>query len=87
MNFTKEQITELTGYLEGSCKSLDEGINDILSTADPLLEFDSDDLSMQNLDQIDSEVFHCAVCSWWFAADERSGDTVDETVCVQCDNH
>ena len=79
MKFTRENIDELIQYLQGSCNSLDEGIQTILG------DYDSTDLSPENCDQIDNEIFLCTGCGWWCEVSEMSEED-DEQVCVECHN-
>lgn len=80
MNFSNKKINELIEYLQGSCDTLDEGVNVILGE-----EYSSEDLSKQNVEQIDNEIFLCSVCVWWFEVSEMSEEE-SESTCVECHN-
>lgn len=74
--FTEVQINELIEHLNGSCKTLEEGIKTILGE-----EYTENDLSGENQDQIDQEIFLCHNCGWWYEV-EAQGENGD---CEDCE--
>lgn len=74
---TKDQTTELIEYLHGSCKSLDEGCQD-------LFEQDSEVLTADQLQEIDNEIFRCSQCGWWYEIAEESGKDESDLICNNC---
>lgn len=77
MTVTNEQVDELIAYLQGSCKSLDEGCNDVF-------EQDEDVLTMEQIERIDQEIFKCAGCGWWYETAEESGSDDSDLICNNC---
>ena len=67
-------IAELIADLQGTCKSisdfLPEGMN-------------QDDLTQNDLSEIDQEIFLCDGCGWWCEVSE-SNDRGGENVCDDC---
>lgn len=80
MKFTKNQIDELIQYLQGSCETLDDGIRAVLGD-----EYSEDDLTDEDRQTIDGELFLCAVCGWWYEVCEMSEDE-DEQICNDCND-
>lgn len=80
MKFTRNQIDDLIQYLQGSCDSLSDGIFAVIGE-----DYSEDDLSLDNLEQIDNEIFLCDVCGWWFEVCEMS-ESESEQACVECNN-
>lgn len=80
MSFSREEISELIEHLQGTCDTLDGAIQEVLGD-----DFSSEDLSDENHDQIDLEIFLCADCGWWCEISQESEDS-DETerVCDDC---
>lgn len=77
MELTNEQVDELIAHLQGSCKSLDEGCQD-------MFEKDEDVLTSEQLLRIDQEIFHCATCGWWYEISEESGSDESDLICNDC---
>lgn len=80
-DFTRSSIDELIQYLQGTCNSLDEGVNTILGE-----DYDSMSLSEDNHNQIANEIFLCDTCSWWYEACEiyESPESGAEDTCQDC---
>ena len=74
----KIDITALIEYLQGSCKSLQEGIRAISDE-----EFTEDDLTSADYEEIDNEIFECIECGWWHEVGDMSEDA-DENICIEC---
>jgi hypothetical protein len=74
--FSREQISELIDYLQGTCNSLDDGIHAIIGE-----DFTTLDLSSENHEQIDGEIFNCDTCNWWY---EVSSQSEDGSNCEDC---
>ncbi len=73
---TNEQVDELIDYLRGTCKTLNEGTQD-------LFEKDEEILSQSNLEKIDNEIFRCEQCDWWFD-DSELNDNKGSNFCDDC---
>ena len=74
--FTPDKIQELIDYLQGTCNSLDDGVQTIFGE-----DFSSFNLSSENHEQIDNEIFLCETCGWWCEMSE-SGD--EDGNCTDC---
>ncbi len=72
----KTRIQELIDYLQGSCYSLYEGCN--------TLGIEEDDLTIEELEELDSQIFNCGVCGWWCEISEDSGIGEGEFICTDC---
>lgn len=77
MKVTDAQIDEIIEYLHGTCNSLYVAV--MYVTDD---EYDSDDLTMEQLRKIDDEIFECEQCGWWFDMYEQA--ECDYQVCNYC---
>ena len=58
------RATELAKELEGTCMNYPE----------------TDDWTTQELEELDSLVFECMICGWWF----DTMDEVEEQTCSDC---
>lgn len=76
MTLTNCQIEEIIQTLQGTCMTLDDGIQEILGD-----DKDSDSLSEYDLNLIELEIFKCEQCGWWYETCEKSED--DEN-CEDC---
>lgn len=68
MKASNFDIDNLIEALEGTCSSLDETINSMY----PGMEVE--DLTEEDHDEIDSRVFRCDTCSWWYDISEKVDD-------------
>lgn len=68
------KVEELIESLKGTCQS----ISQILSLIHE--EMFEEDLSYEDLEAIDSEIFCCETCGWWWEISECA----DENVCLEC---
>lgn len=75
MDKTK-RIDDLIYYLQGARKSLEEACED--------LNIDSSSLSIEELSELDSSIFLCDDCGWWYDCSERA--YIDEfgNTCIYC---
>jgi hypothetical protein len=64
-------IDEIASYLEGTCKD----ISDVLPEGIKL-----DDLTQDQLFELDSKVLLCDVCGWWMAPE----DFYEGNTCQEC---
>lgn len=74
MNVPRAKIDELVEYLQGTCNTLEQGME--ICGIDPAFE---DEITAA----IDDEIFLCAGCGWW---DEISAcnDDSGEQLCPDC---
>lgn len=67
-----ERIRKIIDDLQGTCQSLD----DACSTQNICFN----DLTIEELEVLDSEIFKCETCGWWYEISEESEET------GKCDN-
>ncbi len=60
------RISKLAYHLLGSCMSLDAACTD--------LGFNKDDLSFEELNDLDNQVVMCGNCGWWVSPYEFDGE-------------
>ena len=77
---SKLNVDTIISVLQGTCLSLDEGIRQGLDDT-----AEEHDLTMENCEQIDNEIFNCATCGWWYEISELHIEA-DEQVCTNCVN-
>lgn len=65
----------LIAALVGSSMSLEHALQQFGLT--------EDDMSLDNCQQLDAEIFECTDCEWWY---ERSEESDEEGVCDDCDS-
>lgn len=70
----EDRITILIDYLKGTCHSLDDACE--------TFGFQEDDLTPEELEQLDEEIFCCGTCDWWHESDEACG--YDANMCESC---
>ncbi len=77
MLMTREQIQELIADLQGTCNSISE----CLPTG-----FSEEDITQEQFEEIDLEIFRCATCDWWFEVSEEQGQDENkaERICEGC---
>ena len=84
-----EFTNEVIDYLQGTCKSLEEGI-DTVAEGNDHDRFDG--FSEKEIDHamLDDAIFVCADCGWWCEAGDWGEETTDNgDVCSNCwsENH
>lgn len=47
-------------------------------------EMDEDDLTEDDINHIDNEIFNCSTCGWWCEISDESGTQENELVCNDC---
>jgi hypothetical protein len=65
-------IEDLIENLRGTCSSLDMSLPDDMSF---------NDLSIEEIEKIDSEIFECQECNWWYEIIDMSEE---EHICIDC---
>lgn len=73
----KFNIEELIQALQGTCKSISEILNSLYDG-----ETEEEDLSDEDRQAIDEEIFLCETCRWWCERCEESEDEFG--TCVSC---
>lgn len=66
---TISKADELVQYLQGTCKSLDEGVREVYGE-----DFDVNELSDEDTSHLDQEIFLCDTCGWWCEICEEDGE-------------
>jgi hypothetical protein len=74
-------IKQLVQNLQGTCMTLDGGIQSVLGDN---TEVDSFDLSEDQHNQLESEIFLCSCCGWWYETCEDSGQDETDLICLDC---
>lgn len=77
--FTKEQIDILIEGLQGTCMSLDEGIGMYLGE-----DYCSNDLTVDEFEHLQGEIFLCDICGWWYEICDQSDDGL---TCCNCGDY
>jgi len=72
-------INELIDYLQGTCKSLEEGCQEVFGIS-------SDELTVKETNDLDMAIFLCEECGWWFEISEMSDELNGEQICNDCHN-
>ena len=80
ITLTNEQIDELINYLQGSCISFDTALMELFN----IKSFT--DLDNKNLEEIDSHIFECDSCGWWYDLGEQSNEVEEDSVCTSCED-
>lgn len=76
LTLTPDQLEQIRHDLAGQCM---HGLSDVLEA----MGIDYDELTPDDLDEIDARVFLCERCSWWCDADELDDDSANMT-CEEC---
>lgn len=74
---TQEQFKNLREYLEGSCLTIEDAMND-------LFELSEDYLSDIQIEELWEDIFKCSTCGWWYEISEESGVDESELICNNC---
>jgi len=72
-----EQLERLKDYLIGSCNTIQEAM-------ETLFELDEDDLTDEEIENLDQDIFKCAECGWWCEISEESGIDESDLICNDC---
>lgn len=72
---TAEKTQELVDYLQGTCNSFTEGCETCGIVEDAL--------SLDDHNFIDSEIFLCDTCGWWYEICDQSENGTD---CIDCNS-
>jgi hypothetical protein len=85
---TNEEMQETVEYLQGTCLSINDALNQVLG--DKGIEEMSDvDNEIEFCDYIDQRIFLCSQCGWWYETGEWVTDQdpnwdPDEETCIYC---
>ena len=75
---TKEQLKDLVETILGTSDTLDSAIQELFGS-----EYSEDCLTEEDHEYIDSEIFLCATCGWWYEVADKS-DVTSDTICNDC---
>lgn len=81
MKTAAQKAAEVADYIRGTCKSLENGIEDVLGQDEVHLE-----LNGEFCGQIDDMVFCCVGCGWWCGNDEMGSESGGGYLCHECDD-
>jgi formylmethanofuran dehydrogenase subunit E len=70
------QIEELIQHLNGSSLTLD-------NACQQLFDCGEDNLTVEQLEEIDQQIFQCETCGWWFERGEQA-EAEGDFNCEQC---
>ena len=75
---TQEQLDQLIENLKGTMSSIDQEANQ--------LGFEEDDLTIEQLEYLDSEIFCCEECGWWCSIGDLAlgASNLTDMVCEDC---
>lgn len=74
---TDADLQNIIDYLQGTCMTL--------QAACQAYGYEEDDLTAPQLEEIDSQIFLCTTCGWWYEIADSSEDSPDgENVCIEC---
>lgn len=80
--FTNSQLEELIQSLSGSSDTLSGAIEELFGS-----DFSEDDLTDDDHNYIDNQIFLCTECGWWCEIHEESEECLDgERICKDCQN-
>jgi hypothetical protein len=74
---TDAQVLELADYLQGTTNNLDDVTIDLFGVC-------QDELSFEDLVELDLTVFQCENCGWWADSGEMSDDPGHDWQCRDC---
>lgn len=72
------QVDSIIHSLRGTCDTLDGAIQEVCGD-----DYSENDLTTEQLEKIDQEIFLCSDCRWWCEVSEMS-EIEDENVCDDC---
>jgi len=76
---TDADIQNIIDYLQGTCMTL--------QAACQAYGYEEEDLTTEQLETIDQEIFLCTSCGWWHEQGESSEHSPDgENYCIECGN-
>lgn len=75
MHLTREQLQDIIEALVGTTGSIEDHLPE---------DRDVSDLSMEDHQEIDSQIFNCCQCNWWVPVDEMAEDQDGEQKCSDC---
>ena len=71
------EMEELIEYLQGSCNTLDDGL-------EALFNGEVAELSEEGHAILDERIFNCTECGWWCAQEENAAEEGEEWICKDC---
>lgn len=76
-----KQLDEIIEYINGTCHTLDEVVNQITEG-----EFQESDLTEEQISKIDNEIFLCEECGWWDEISDKCNETENcgGEHCIDC---
>ncbi len=76
---SNEEVQEAIDILQGTCDTLDGAIQETTGND----ELGEDDLTSEQHNLIDNQIFLCTECNWWCEISEQAEDD-NEPICQDC---
>lgn len=76
--FNDRQINYIIATLQGTCGDLGSTIEELFNG-----ELTEEDLTEDNHQTIENEIFRCEECGWWYESVSKS-EVEDESICDDC---
>ena len=84
MKPVKFNIQDLIDSIEGTCNSIDSTVQSMYDDGD---DFDwMGDLTPEELETLDSQIFQCQQCGWWNEQPAEENE-YEEWICYDCADH
>ena len=74
----RKEIYYIIENLQGTCGTLDDAVSGAFEDEN----MDSFSLTKEEMEYLDSEIFLCEDCGWWFEVCDKS-ESHEET-CIEC---
>lgn len=71
-------MLKITETLQGTCDDFDSTLEHFYP------EMTKDDLTKDDYDEMDNEIFLCDICGWWYEVSERTENESGEDCCEDC---
>lgn len=78
---SNQKVDEIISILQGTCDTLDGAIQEICDDEN----LTSEDLTDEQREKLDGEIFLCDDCGWWYEVCDKS-EIEDENVCNVCND-
>lgn len=72
---TTDEVHELAETLQGSANYLESVCMDL---------FETDDIAIESLQELDQMIFQCEQCGWWMEHSEMTEDPDHDWQCREC---
>lgn len=77
-----KKLNEIVEFLQGTCMhTLDDAVQEVFGE-----NFDSQELTQEELEFLDNEIFKCGCCGWWCEISEMSEQDQYCSECFESEN-